>query len=168
MTVDEFVGWQRASAEAFARHQVAAGTWAEDGALERALEANEATLPAGIATERMLFLRAVVDERPVGHAWVGLDHPRGAVDCAFIYDIEIDEPWRGRGYGRMLLAALEDAVREAGVPSLELNVHGGNATAISLYESAGYAVVTQQMRKTLSTRGRIGGLPPLRAPERAP
>lgn len=149
MSPEEFTGWQRASAEAFASHQVAAGTWAAQGALERALESNTATLPDGIDTERMLFLRAVVEDRPVGHAWVGLDHPRGAVDCAFIYDIEIDTPWRGRGYGRMLLAAIEDAVRDAGVPSLELNVHGGNGTAISLYESAGYVVVTQQMRKSL-------------------
>jgi ribosomal protein S18 acetylase RimI-like enzyme len=149
MTREEFSRWQRASAEEFARHQVAAGTWAADDALERALASNSATLPAGIDTERMFFLRAVVDEQPVGHAWIGLDHPRGAVDCAFLYDIEIDEPWRGRGYGRMLLAAVEEAVREAGIPSLELNVHGGNGTAISLYGSAGYTVVTQQMRKAL-------------------
>jgi GNAT superfamily N-acetyltransferase len=149
MTPDEFAGWQRASAEGFARHQVDAGTWATEDALERALASTATTLPAGIDTERMLFLRAVVDGEAVGHAWVGLDHPRGAVACAFLYDIEIDEPWRGRGYGRMLLAAVEHAVRAAGVPSLELNVHAGNGTAISLYGSSGYAVVTQQMRKAL-------------------
>ncbi len=56
---------------------------------------------------------------------------------------------RGRGFGRALLAAVEDATRRAGVGSLELNVFGHNRTAVSLYSTSGYEVVTQQMRKRL-------------------
>ncbi|GFJ94917.1 GNAT family N-acetyltransferase [Phytohabitans rumicis] len=85
----------------------------------------------------------------VGTLWIGLTHPRRTPDCAFIYDIEVDQEHQGAGYGRALLAAGEDAVRAEGVGSLELNVFGGNTRAIGLYESSGYTVVTQQMRKAL-------------------
>ncbi len=48
-----------------------------------------------------------------------------------------------------MLTAVEHATSEAGADALELNVFGGNAAAIELYSSSGYAVVTQQMRKPL-------------------
>jgi ribosomal protein S18 acetylase RimI-like enzyme len=41
-------------------------------------------------------------------------------------------------------------VRSRGVGALELNVFGDNARAIRLYETFGYHVVTQQMRKSLA------------------
>jgi GNAT superfamily N-acetyltransferase len=74
---------------------------------------------------------------------------RGRRTRAFLYDIEVDEPHRGKGYGRALLTAAEEAARSRGVSALELNVFGGNATSIGLYESAGYIVV-QQMRTRLT------------------
>lgn len=152
MTEREFEHWQEVLAAEYAAEQVSAGRWAADGAVERALAENAELLPQGVETPRMLFLSAVVDAEPVGRAWVALDHPRGAPDCAFLYDIEIDEPHRGRGWGAQLLAAAEAAAVEAGLPKLELNVFGGNRAAISLYTRAGYDVVTQQMRKSLTPR----------------
>ncbi|WP_243077334.1 N-acetyltransferase [Microbacterium sp. SS28] len=86
---------------------------------------------------------------PLGRAWVSLDHPRGAPDVAFLYDIEVIEARRGTGLGRALLSAVEAAARDAGARALELNVFGSNRPAIMLYPSAGYDVVTQQMRKPL-------------------
>jgi ribosomal protein S18 acetylase RimI-like enzyme len=40
-------------------------------------------------------------------------------------------------------------VRARGVKAIELNVFGDNTRAIRLYETSGYTVVTQQMRKRL-------------------
>ncbi|GAA1783713.1 GNAT family N-acetyltransferase [Agromyces lapidis] len=146
----EYADWQRDLAEAYADEQVTAGRWPREGAVQRALDENAAALPQGVDTPRMLVLRGVdAAGEPVGRAWVGLDHPRGAPDVAFLYDIEIVEERRGSGLGRALLAAVEEAVRQAGVGALELNVFGPNAVAISLYDSAGYVVTTQQMRKSL-------------------
>ncbi|MFC0030003.1 hypothetical protein ACFFMM_10760 [Micromonospora chaiyaphumensis] len=55
-----------------------------------ATKANDVLLPNGFATAGMLFLRAMLpDGSHVGVSWLGLTHPRGAPDCAFIYDIEI-------------------------------------------------------------------------------
>ncbi len=57
--------------------------------------------------------------------------------------------YRGQGLGRALLEATERAVAECGVGALALNVFGQNAVAIGLYESAGYRVTAQQMRRPL-------------------
>jgi ribosomal protein S18 acetylase RimI-like enzyme len=151
MSAAEFEAWQQELASAYADEQVSAGNWDPDGAVERATAENARLLPDGIATPRMLFVQAVDDEgAPVGRAWIGLDHPRGAPDTAFLYDIEISEHHRGRGFGRLLLADTEQLVIESGVGALELNVFGDNETALALYRRSGYGVVTQQMRKRLT------------------
>jgi ribosomal protein S18 acetylase RimI-like enzyme len=150
MTEIEFGEWQHAIAEEFAVEQVAVGHWPQEGSVERALESNAELLPFGISTPRVLLLHGVdSDGESVGRAWVGLDHPRGAPDTAFLYDIEVVEQRRGNGLGRALLTAVERAVLDAGVSALELNVFGRNLPAVSLYRSSGYAVTTQQMRKDL-------------------
>jgi ribosomal protein S18 acetylase RimI-like enzyme len=150
MTQAEYDHWQVHLADDYAAEQVAAGRWPAEGALQRALEENAQSLPDGLDTRRMLVLCGVLDDgTPIGRAWVGLDHPRGAPDVAFLYDIEVESDYRGAGLGRALLTAVEDAVRDAGVSSLELNVFGRNLPALRLYESHGYEVVTQQMRKLL-------------------
>ena len=150
MTASEYDAWQRQIAEEYAQEQVAAGRWPEEGAVQRALDENARLLPDGPDTARMLVLSGVdADGKPIGRAWVGLDHPRGAPGVAFLYDIEVVAGRRGSGLGRALLAAVEAVARDAGASALELNVFGGNTAAISMYESSGYDVVTQQMRKAL-------------------
>ncbi|GAA1826877.1 GNAT family N-acetyltransferase [Agromyces salentinus] len=150
MTPSEFDEWQAELAAQYAVEQVAAGRWPREGAEQRARDENAQLLPGGPETDRMLVLRGVdAAGEPVGRAWVGLDHPRGMADVAFLYDIEVIESMRGRGFGRALLEAVEDATRRAGASALELNVFGHNRTAIALYGASGYDVVTQQMRKAL-------------------
>jgi ribosomal protein S18 acetylase RimI-like enzyme len=150
MTASEFDEWQSAIAEEYAAEQIAAGRWPESGAIDRAREENRGLLPQGLTTPRMLILRGVdAAGEPVGRAWVALDHPRGVPGVAFLYDIEVVGSRRGEGFGRALLNAVERATKTAGAAALELNVFGSNRAAITLYDSAGYTVITQQMRKTL-------------------
>jgi ribosomal protein S18 acetylase RimI-like enzyme len=150
MTPAEFDEWQIAIAQDYADEQVAAGRWQREGAVQRARDENAQLLPQGLETARMLLLRGVdVDGEPIGRAWVGLDHPRGAPGVAFLYDIEVVENRRGSGLGRALLEAVEEATRRAGLAALELNVFGRNHVATALYRSAGYEIVTQQLRKQL-------------------
>ena len=151
MTESEFEEWQHTVARAYADEQIAAGNWRPDDALERALNSNVAFLPQGLATPGMLLLIGVLEDgTPIGRLWIGLSHPRGIPGCAFIYDIEVDEEHQGAGVGRALLTAGEAAARSQGAGALELNVFGGNARAIGLYSTAGYRVVSQQMRKELT------------------
>jgi ribosomal protein S18 acetylase RimI-like enzyme len=68
---------------------------------------------------------------------------------AFVYSIEIAEPFRGRGYGREAMLLLEDEVRGRGLSHVALNVFGGNEVARSLYRSLGYAETAVWMRKAV-------------------
>jgi ribosomal protein S18 acetylase RimI-like enzyme len=47
------------------------------------------------------------------------------------------------------MEALHEQARELGATTIALNVFGHNATAIRLYDSLGYAVTAQQMRRDL-------------------
>jgi ribosomal protein S18 acetylase RimI-like enzyme len=88
-------------------------------------------------------------ERPVGWLWLAVPDPGGDPAMTWVNNVEVDEEFRGRGYGRqaMLLAEREAAAR--GMTSVGLNVHGQNTVARGLYDSLGYQVTTQQMKKVL-------------------
>lgn len=51
-------------------------------------------------------------------------------------------PWRARGFGRRLLAALILVAHEAGIPALSLSVESDN-NAYRLYEDFGFNPVTR-------------------------
>jgi ribosomal protein S18 acetylase RimI-like enzyme len=150
MTGTEYDRWRAVAIESYAREQVAAGNWPARSALDRARAENDELLPDGSGTANMLFLTGELPGRgPVGLLWLGLVHPLGVPDCGFLYEIEVFERHRRQGWGRYLLTAAEDIVRDRGLHHLELNVLGGNTAAIHLYETAGYTVSTQRMRKPL-------------------
>ncbi len=154
MAAHEFDEWHESVLLAFATEQTAAGSGVLEENLRRAREGQAALLPRGRETPGMLFFRGVrPDGTVVGSMWIGLEHPRGVQDCAFLYEIAIDEPFQGSGYGRALLTAGEQVVREHGLTAFELNVFGDNARAIGLYATNGYRVVAQQMRKDLGSGG---------------
>ncbi|GIF15034.1 GNAT family N-acetyltransferase [Actinoplanes teichomyceticus] len=150
MTADEFDAWHEAVMRSFAEAQTDAGVGTFEENLRRVREAQAALLPRGRQTPGMLFLNGVgPDGVVVGAMWIGLEHPRGFPGCAFLYEIAIDEAFQGAGYGRALLTAGEEIVREHGLTGLELNVFAANTRALNLYTTAGYRVITQQMRKDL-------------------
>ena len=109
-------------------------------------------LPNGLSTKGHFILvieDAATGER-VGELWFASKR-RGERECAFLYSIEIDEPFRGRGLGRLAMLMLEDEVRARGLTRIDLNVFGGNEVARSLYRSLGYAEWAVQMGKELSS-----------------
>ena len=67
----------------------------------------------------------------------------------WIYDIYVEEPLRGKGYGRRLLELAEEGSCRAGVMRMELNVARDNDGAPALYESVGYREMSRRMYKLL-------------------
>ncbi len=148
MTEEEYVVWRERSEREYA----------VDIATSRDLDPASATaqsagefaqlLPDGLASPDMHLFTALAGEEAIGIGWFEL-RPRASSTSAWIYDIRIDGARRGQGLGRGLLDALHDAARELGATSMTLNVFGDNATAIRLYETSGYTVTAQQMRREL-------------------
>jgi ribosomal protein S18 acetylase RimI-like enzyme len=68
----------------------------------------------------------------------------------FLYDIEIEERFRGRGLGRETMLLVEQEARRRGFVEIRLNVFSGNETARSLYRSLRYVEFAIGMRKRLS------------------
>lgn len=153
MTQDEFDELRPRLVGQYAADHVQVNGGSEDDAAVEAERAAATFLPQGVNTPNMLLFTAEVEKAHVGLLWLGLNNRLGIADTAWIYLIEVAPERRGEGRGRALLAFAERTVSERGIASVGLNVRGHNAVALRLYDSAGYATVTQQMRKSLRTDG---------------
>src|SRR5882762_9228067 len=65
----------------------------------------------------------------VATAMVGHDGHRG-----WVYYVAVDPDCRKRGYGRVIMAAVEDWLRQAGISKLQLLVRRENAQANAFYQ----------------------------------
>ncbi|MEY9931708.1 GNAT superfamily N-acetyltransferase [Catenulispora sp. GP43] len=127
--------------------RVLSRTMPEELARERVAGGTARFLPDGLQTPGHHLLTAEDDSgQAVGTAWVGPD-PSGAARSAWLYDLDVFEPHRRRGYGAAILAAVEELIAAEGMSALGLNVVGDNAAAIALYRRGGYDVASMVMRK---------------------
>jgi ribosomal protein S18 acetylase RimI-like enzyme len=83
----------------------------------------------------MEFFLARVGDDVVGDLWLDT-----AQTMAFVYNIEVDQDHRRRGYGAAIMNAAARHCRDAGQPYLGLNVFGHNPHARALYDKLGYRV----------------------------
>ena len=79
--------------------------------------------------------------------WTQRDGDSGP--SAYVYEIEVDEAFRGRGYGREAMRLFEEDARAHGLAEASLLVLGGNEVARSLYRSLDYAERAVFMAKRL-------------------
>ena len=70
----------------------------------------------------------------VATAMLGHDGHRG-----WVYYVAVDPDRRGKGYGRTIMHAAENWLREAGIAKLQLLVRRENVKAGAFYRSIGYA-----------------------------
>jgi GNAT superfamily N-acetyltransferase len=103
-------------------------------------------LPDGLATPDH-YMYAVEDEgRFAGYLWL-CDRDGELGHSLFVYAVEINEEFRGRGLGRAAMVFAENEARRLGIAKVALNVFGGNAVARGLYLSLGYAETAVHMEK---------------------
>ena len=75
---------------------------------------------------------------------------RAPVDLTGQWVAVVDEDWRGRGIGRLLLAEAERLTREKGLKRLVIGVMAGNAGAERLYAELGFTLYAKAMLKALA------------------
>ena len=148
MSPEEWARYRETAVRAYAEDKVRTGAWPEAEALERSDGEFTALLPDGVRTPDH-HVRSIVDEAGdlVGALWFGPGTGTGRT--CFIYDFEVFAAYRGRGFGRAALAALEPIAREVGYDAIALHVFGDNDVARNLYRSSGYVETDVSMRKPL-------------------
>ena len=82
-----------------------------------------------------LFFVCELDGAVVGTAVAGFEGVRG-----WVHKVAADPDQRRSGIARHLMAAVEDGLRSAGCPKLNLQVRAGNDAAVAFYKAAGYAI----------------------------
>jgi len=78
-------------------------------------------------------LAARVDGQLVGTVMVGVDGHRG-----WVYYLAVSPERRGEGWGRRLMVAAEDWMREQGAPKVQLMVRASNTAVLGFYAALGY------------------------------
>lgn len=150
MPRERFKAFREHLAAHYARDKVDSGAWAAAEAPRRAAAELDGLLPHGTDTrDHHLFTAvdpATGDE--VGTVWISIREQAPGREV-WIYDIEVFETFRRRGYATLILAAVEERARELGANRVGLHVFGHNAAARRLYERSGYEPASIVMSKRI-------------------
>ena len=132
----------------YAADNVRAGYWDESEALEKSRQQTASLLPQGLQTKDHYIYNLVDGDQIVGMIWLKAS-PNNPIKSGFIFDVMIDEKFRGKGYGKQIMILIEEKARELDLKSIGLHVFAYNKVAKNLYESMGYEVSSLNMIKKL-------------------
>jgi ribosomal protein S18 acetylase RimI-like enzyme len=142
-----YAAWRGRVEHEYGQDKVRAGNWPAEDADRLSREAFDELIPQGLATPGH-ELRSMVNDtnERVGVVWFTvMDRENQRV--TFIYDIEVDEAHRRRGYARQALAEVERYAAENGCVGVMLHVFGYNIGARELYRSEGFVETNVMMLK---------------------
>lgn len=151
MNEEQFAVWREAIVKHYAEDKVKAGSWSADRALELSEADHRKLLPDGLAT-RDHYLFSIQDDgagKQVGVLWLAVKD-WGAGPLAFVFDLEVFEEFRRRGFAREAMLAAEEEAKKLGLDTIALHVFGSNHGARALYDKLGYEVTDINMSKRLS------------------
>ena len=143
---EDFESFLERGIREYAEDHLRNGNWSAEGALERARKEFESLLPDGINSKHQ-YIWSIIDEdyNKLGVLWVQAKDGK-----AFVYNFIIDEEFRGKGFGKRALIAMDKKLKEMDVESIALHVFGDNITAQELYKKMGYQITGIQMKKVLA------------------
>lgn len=148
MTVLDFNTYLTHAIDDYAKDKIEAGTWSSTEALQLSEESFAKLLPNGIKTKNNYLFNIVSDNnQKVGILWIYIH--REITQKIFIYDFEINESNRQKGYGRETLTELSKFAKDNNISQIDLHVFAHNTTAIHLYETSGFKPTDISMTKYL-------------------
>jgi len=148
MTQAEFDAYYEAIIPDYAADNVRAGYWTEDESLEKSRQQTERFLPQGLQTKDNYLYTLRDNDQYIGMIWFKADLDR-PLKSGFIFDVRIDDKFRGKGYGKEIMLLIEEKARELDIKRIGLHVFGYNKVAKNLYERIGYRYASYNMLKDL-------------------
>jgi GNAT superfamily N-acetyltransferase len=149
MRDDELVAWLPLMRDRYTADMVEQAGVPEEQAAIKAADDVERLFPGEAPSEQQLVYVIEADGEPAGVLWLCRRDDAFSGPCLFVYDVELEERYRGRGYGRAAMEFAEDEARRLGVDRIALNVFGRNEVARGLYRSLGYEENAVAMSKQL-------------------
>jgi ribosomal protein S18 acetylase RimI-like enzyme len=144
MQQEDFERFLETEIRGYAEEHVRNGNWPEEGSLERSQKEFEHYLPDGLQSQDQYVWSIIDGGNKIGALWVQLKEKK-----AFILDFVIDEEFRGKGYGKQALTAMDQKLSSMDAESVALHVFGDNVTAQELYKKMGFEITGMHMRKML-------------------
>lgn len=149
MTESSFSAYLEQSIVIYAKENVASGRWPEQGALVRSEREFNQLLPQGLHSlhQHLFHICHPQTGEHVGILWLSIEPDSLS---AFVFDIEIDAPFRRQGLATQALKEAEAFATSQGMVKIGLHVFYNNRSAQALYTALGYQVVSTNMAKALS------------------
>jgi ribosomal protein S18 acetylase RimI-like enzyme len=155
MNETQFQSYLSTAVQDYAEAHIKAGDCRPEEALTLAQKDYQELLPDGLLSKNQFLFSVRDDARDknenIGMIWFAVKDRR-AGRSAFIYDFNIREDLRGKGYGKKMMESIEELIQEMGIDTVSLNVFGYNHAARKLYEKMGYQITGIGMTKTLGKR----------------
>jgi ribosomal protein S18 acetylase RimI-like enzyme len=148
MTEGEYEDWLLHAVGSYAQNWIDRGM-SPGQARARSETGHREALPEGLATPGASMNVLVHEGSVVGRLWVGRREIRPGRTASYVYEVEVMESRRGKGFGRALMLLAERIALESGTPLLALHVFADNTPAVRLYASLGYATTHHNFFKQL-------------------
>lgn len=151
MSEEEFSTYFKEAIRKYAEEKVNSGNWSPEKAEELAKQTMEKLLPEGINTKTH-HLYSIYDKesnKRIGIIWFKINENGSSNQQMFLYDILINEKYRGKGFGTQTMEKLEEKAKELKCNKILLHVFGHNNPAISLYKKMGYKITNLMMSKEI-------------------
>ncbi len=146
MPEDRLVDWIARSRGVYVDERMQSGE-SREVAEARVTRSYAENFPDNRALPTHRFFDVMEGDEPVGLLWIG-PQVEGSTSW-WVFDIEIFEPYRRRGFARAALELGHAEVESLGGTAIGLNVFGFNTGARELYEKLGYEVTSVQMKLSL-------------------
>ena len=143
MRDEEFVAWLPLLRDDYAHELVRDYGMSADKARTEAAAEIDGHRPAG----HSVFV-IELDSEPVGHLWL-VERRDTFEPTLSVYDIDVDEPYRRRGYGKAAMVFAEEEARRRGLTRIALRVGARNEGARNLYRSLGFKENEVSMSKLI-------------------
>jgi ribosomal protein S18 acetylase RimI-like enzyme len=149
MSEVEYEVYYKQSVQSLAEELTRAGGFSFQDALVAARRSFVSLLPEGSPNAIDQYLYTLLEgEQKIGVLWFGIKRDRSKPE-AYVWDIVIEQSYRGKGYGKQAMFALEEEVKALGLSRISLNVFEHNVKARRLYEQLNYNTVSRIMAKEL-------------------
>jgi len=151
MTEEDFLDYRKEAIPNYAADKCRANGYPKDGALRLANETFEKLLPKGIETPNHYLFNLESEAGDIlGILWIGIAKEHD-LKLPYVFDVQLEPQFRGKGYGKAAMAAAEAKVRELGYNRIGLHVFAHNEIAVGLYQRLGYRTTDFTMQKELGS-----------------